>query len=682
MFHHCQGRSTHLEWKTQHFSKIQIKRRPKSLNKHKTLSNIENATESSSYLQNNYCSKFTVFPTADTYGLPLEGKLIVSSGTFKKKENIRCEVTSPNNRWCTIPPLSYDETLLSEIYMLTSSCTYSLRKLVKILVPFSIVDDNYFVLKANVRWGKENDWTETEFITKCESGINYAEINLSKLGSFAVSCIPRTEQFQLTSSGCLYYSRLSRYISVRCPRTSIDGTLNCTLQMTPLTEEILTYCQQNYSIRCEDILECSEIIGISCDQKHFFRRPVTLKLPLPNAEARPNNRHLDDIEVLMKKSRDSEWILMENEYKFTKNTVSFEVQYLAKYCVAQAAPGRKRRLKDGMRVIEEKIDIVIGTMALFVRFEDMQWCVVVSCHSLKNSKKIENKWKENNFVQIQSDKTSQFNTSGKPLTYFRFDGPELKNNQTWVISVSGQMKVSENDEDDIQLTYNQGLIENNKIFFIQPLGKEVYQLAGQIKVIPQDIYDEELRVRLTGSFTVEVSANVVEAYLKKAAAIEEMHQEKLKEAETTIVVTVPVQPVTTVKRKTTPKSSHLFDLLSRSVQPPRLVDRPANVLSGRSLMNLACVIPDAIALATHLGLSDSSISGIGFDALAGRLTTRDVNYKILLYWKRNHPGKAEEAVNDLAQGINELGFNDLATVILNQHAENRGLTLECLTHFN
>ncbi|CAI9737560.1 XP_036366689.1uncharacterized protein LOC118766927 isoform X1 [Octopus vulgaris] len=663
-------------------SKMQVKRKSKSLYKYKTLSNTETATENSSYLRNNYCSKFTVFPTADNYDLPLEGKLTVSSGTFKKKENIRCEVTSPNNRWCTIPPLSYDEILLSEIYMLTSSCTYNLRRMAKILVPFSVVDDRYFVVKANVRWIKENDWTETEFITKCVNEINYAEITLSRLGAFAVSCIPKTEQFQLTSSGCLYYSRLSRYISVRCPRTSIDGTLNCILKMTPLTEEILTYCQQNYSLRCEDILGCSEIIDISCDQKHFFRRPVTLKLPLPNAEARPNNRHLDEIGVLMKKSRDSEWILMENEYKFTKNTVSFEVQYLAKYCVAQAAPGRKRRLKDGMRVIEEKIDIAIGTIALFVRFEEMQWCVVVSCHSLKNSKKIENKWKEYNFIQIQPEKTSQSHSSGKPLTYFRFNGPELKNNQTWVISVSGQMKVSDNDEDDIQLTYNYGLNENNKIFFIQPLGKEVNQLAGQIKVLPQDIYDEELRIRLTGLFTVEVSVNVVEAYLKKAVAIEDMEQEKLKEAETTIVVTVPVQPVTIVKPKLTSKGSHLFELFSRSVQPSKLVDRPSSVLSGRSLMNLACVIPDAIALATHLGLSDSSISGIGFDALAGRLTTRDVNYKILLYWKRNHPGKAEEAVNELVQGINELGFNDLASLILNRHNENRGLTLDCLTNFN
>ncbi len=62
--------------------------------------------------------------------------------------------------------------------------------------------------------------------------------------------------------------------------------------------------------------------------------------------------------------------------------------------------------------------------------------------------------------------------------------------------------------------------------------------------------------------------------------------------------------------------------------------KEARVLSGRSLLSLAREVEQGLTLAIHLHLTDSTITGMGFDALARGQSLADITYKVLLLWKR------------------------------------------------
>ena len=64
------------------------------------------------------------------------------------------------------------------------------------------------------------------------------------------------------------------------------------------------------------------------------------------------------------------------------------------------------------------------------------------------------------------------------------------------------------------------------------------------------------------------------------------------------------------------------------------VSRESRVLSGRSLVHLAREVEQGLTLAIYLDLNDSTITGMGFDALAKGQSLVDITYKVLLLWKR------------------------------------------------
>lgn len=86
---------------------------------------------------------------------------------------------------------------------------------------------------------------------------------------------------------------------------------------------------------------------------------------------------------------------------------------------------------------------------------------------------------------------------------------------------------------------------------------------------------------------------------------------------------------------------------------------------------------EGLTLAVHLDLPDSTITGLGFDAIANGLGMGDVTYKILLYWKRMLKEKRDGAVQDLTLALRDMGRTDIATIILQRHSENKELTPEC-----
>ena len=105
--------------------------------------------------------------------------------------------------------------------------------------------------------------------------------------------------------------------------------------------------------------------------------------------------------------------------------------------------------------------------------------------------------------------------------------------------------------------------------------------------------------------------------------------------------------------------------------------RESKVLTGRSLACLAREIEQGLTLAIYLGISDSTITGMGFDALANGQNLVDITYRILLLWKRRSNHYKNRQVDMLADALNDMGRSDVAAVIMDRHRQNIELTPNC-----
>ncbi|KAK3751326.1 hypothetical protein RRG08_011817, partial [Elysia crispata] len=117
--------------------------------------------------------------------------------------------------------------------------------------------------------------------------------------------------------------------------------------------------------------------------------------------------------------------------------------------------------------------------------------------------------------------------------------------------------------------------------------------------------------------------------------------------------------------------------------PPRRVvyaERESRALSGKSLMTLARLIPEGLTLAVHLQLPDSTITGIGFDALSNNLNMSDVSYKILLYWKRKCKDKQLGAIKQLTSALREMNYHSIADAVFDCHQGHKEFTPDCVSH--
>lgn len=109
------------------------------------------------------------------------------------------------------------------------------------------------------------------------------------------------------------------------------------------------------------------------------------------------------------------------------------------------------------------------------------------------------------------------------------------------------------------------------------------------------------------------------------------------------------------------------------------VERESKVLSGKSLRNLSKLVPEGLTLAVHLDLPDSTITGLGFDAISNGLSMSDVTYKILLYWKRMCKDKKDGAVNSLTNALRDMGREEIANIVFERHRDNKELSPDAFT---
>ncbi|XP_067933601.1 uncharacterized protein [Watersipora subatra] len=120
--------------------------------------------------------------------------------------------------------------------------------------------------------------------------------------------------------------------------------------------------------------------------------------------------------------------------------------------------------------------------------------------------------------------------------------------------------------------------------------------------------------------------------------------------------------------------------LAAPLRPKRMIYREPRVLSGRSLQTLSRMIEEGLTLAVYLDMPDSTITGIGFDALSNGLSLSDVTYRILLRWKRSTRTRGDSAVEVLLKALSGMGREDIVSVVHDAHRRNSELTPASFLH--
>lgn len=95
------------------------------------------------------------------------------------------------------------------------------------------------------------------------------------------------------------------------------------MQVFPIPEERVQFVKDKFPLECADIQKVTEIIDITSDKECEFRRPATIKLPLPEG-VEVEEEDSNDVFVLRKVK--NLWENVGNIHKFTRYTVAVEVK--------------------------------------------------------------------------------------------------------------------------------------------------------------------------------------------------------------------------------------------------------------------------------------------------------------------------------------------------------------------
>ncbi|KAL8609828.1 hypothetical protein ACOMHN_052882 [Nucella lapillus] len=617
------------------------------------------------------------------YNLPLGGLLLVPEGLCSKKESVVCRVVPPSQRWRYHPDFP-GEHLTSEIFILSGNVHFKNKHLV-LLLPYYPPEGKQTELNVKGMWKDEFTWVDVGFIVKepAEDGSTNVELQLNRLGTFAVTFRPKTDPFQMTPNGGLFHSHLNRYLTVRFPKKALETTIGYNLRIEPIPEERLAFCREYFAHDCCDLVAASEFIDLAPDTRCNFRRNSTIKLPLPDG-VEVEGEQTDDIVVLHREL--GEWQWLDCKYKFTRSNISFDVRNPTRFLVVKTKPDRGKKMQVAAQHLDESVGKEKGQVNIFLSLKDKSWHVLVEVFPLSVATAKITQRQEQGFTVVHRVPMSQevttvssFSRRPPPPRDFKprqLDGFELFDGLTWILEL----------EDDLQLGADTDLRENDQLvcyrhvkesyrrFPIVPATEEERTLRGTVILKPVGIDDSKRKDQLTISFWLDITDRMVAAYHYLPP---EPQPEPVKSA-TKFEVPVPeYKPVAKTPSKVRTFSASALERLTQPTRRASIPDKEAKVLSGRSMMTLSKVVNEGLTLAVHLELPDSTITGIGFDAMSNNRSMSEVGYRILLYWKRTRKDKRDGAVQELVRGIRAMGKNGIADVVEERHRENKELTMDC-----
>ncbi|XP_052273426.1 uncharacterized protein LOC127873585 isoform X2 [Dreissena polymorpha] len=624
------------------------------------------------------------------FGLPLGAKLMVPDGVFNKKDSITCEVAPPAQRWKFTPVLPVYEHLTSEIFQFSSTVAI-LKKAVVIQIPFYAIDTEHSEINVKGKWKDEHEWVNVGFLKKDGNKAPCVELEIDRLGIFVVTFTPKKEVFEVTTQGCLYNSRLSKYISIRFPKKTSDKNFQCTIQINPISPEKVQLAKQNFPHETNELLETSEFIDALPEFPLTFKRPVTVKLPLPARFEESEEKKTDDIAVLQKTEKG--WIFLDSAYKFTKTTVTFDVKTLSTFCVALSKPERKTALHRSITVLEGRLSKEMGEILVFISLQEKCWIILLELCSISRKESKVSERKDKGFSLIDKSviqKEDNVKPSGVPSRRPppvsiksktpEVNGFEIFDGMRWGFDIKDDIRCSFDSDymENKDLQFFKYLPESYRRFVIEPKNNEEKDLFGVVTFSPYETPGQEAKFASPMKFSVDIPEDTVRAYFKPEFVPEEPKPEKEKpKFNFDLALNKEEKKDEPFIPKFKPIPPTVMERLMRTSRKPIILEKESRILSGKSLMTISRLVPEGLTLAVHLDLPDSTITGLGFDAISNGLGMVDVTYKILLYWKRQQKDKKDGAVNVLSMALRDMGRGDIATVIQEKHRENKDVTLEC-----
>ncbi|XP_076458017.1 uncharacterized protein LOC143291763 isoform X2 [Babylonia areolata] len=635
-----------------------------------------------------------------TYDLPLGGRLVVPDGICSKKDTITCTVVPPNLRWRYTPSFP-GEHLTSEIFVISGTGSLkqtrprSVRsarrstgsqpppKTVGLVLPYYPPQGKHVEVNVKGMWRDECTWVDVGFIPK-EGDL--VELQVDRLGTFCVTSRCKTDQFEVTPNGGLFHSRLNRILTFRFPKKAVDTTITYNMTIEAIPEDRVAFCREFFSHDCADLLVASEFIDFAPSVRCDFRRMATIKLPLPEG-VEVEGETSEEIVVLHKEV--SGWTWVDSKYKFSRSSVTFDVKNPSRFCVVKTKPERQRKMQAAVGVLEERMGREKGQVNVFLSLLDKSWMGVVEVFPQSVAPAKLHARQEQGFAVVSkvevapevSSRPSYSRRAPPPREYRpkQMAGFELSDGLTWTLEM----------EDDLQFGTSDDLTENNELccfrhlkesyrrFSIVPATEEDRSLKGVLVLKPVGILDTKLKEQLTMSFALEIPEDVVSRYYYVPPP--EPEPVKTKPKLDLPALLAAEQPKVQVK-PTAPKvrtfSMTAMERLTQPVRRPNMPEKEAKVISGKSLMVLSKIVNEGLTLAVHLDLPDSTITGIGFDALSNNRSMSDVGYRILLYWKRTRKDKREGAVYHLLGGLRSMGKHGVARVVEERFKENKELTMD------
>lgn len=643
--------------------------------------------------------------------------LVVQSGSYNpRKDALTYSRVPATERHLHVPSLKPDETLWSEVYALGGKSRL-LKAGVLVVLPvrplrhFDVQD-----MHLRVRCAGEETWQYCDFAKSEKLGRPCIEFPLAKAASFVVTASPKTETFVVTDQGLLYNAKISHYVSIRFPKKSIDANqMEFSIQIRPLEPLKMALMKEELSDEVGDFVAGSDFYDIVGPQT-FFKRPLTVKLGLP-AEGF-DEEHADCI-ALLRKSADGSggWTLVDEQLKFTKTTVTFSTSHLGRFIVARAKPKRTQRLASMLATVELRNARVRCAVVASLRREKKSWTLWVdaapldavasavarresvgaACVDRADARALRG--------QLESDEAPADGDGFRGAAGGRFAGryyrsrkqqPQAKKENTYLaladsaaaavrIEVCGDIQIVGEEESgpgQHELLFCEALRESARAFAVQPRKSDyIAAAAGVVNVyfVERENASGGGGSELARSISIPIDAQSIDDYYRPDVVVAAPEPTPMEVDAVARPPTPEEPPRPELPRpvRLKPVSAHLARLAESKRAAAKPVKEP-RVLSGKSLQALSAYVTEGLSLAVHLGISESVITGIGFDALSNGLGLPEVTYRMLLRWKRSGRASGAERVGQLSEALKAIGRVDVAALVWECHARCQELTVDNL----
>ncbi|PAA55125.1 hypothetical protein BOX15_Mlig000188g1 [Macrostomum lignano] len=209
-------------------------------------------------------------------------------------------------------------------------------------------------------------------------------------GIYVAILSPLSETFQVSPNGALLNLKLDPIVSVRIPKRGCSEALDCCFSIIPFSDERLTLARRTHPSQTMDIRSLSPVYNFNYPGGEF-KRPITLKLPLPQwllssgdsagAPASAADSASVTIFYQPRPGLAEPWRILDpgSSLKLTKNSISFEARHLTRYCFASVSPTKAQRASLAMPLLCSWNTAMEGEILLFAKLEDRRWRLCVDC---------------------------------------------------------------------------------------------------------------------------------------------------------------------------------------------------------------------------------------------------------------------------------------------------------------